>query len=52
MKRNINTIKAIPAFKLKGVEKEEEKKIKSEIEKPKKIKKHNSKEQIKYFIEL
>ena len=52
MKRNINTIKAIPAFKLKGVEKDEEKKYKSEIEKPRKQKKEVNKDEIKYFIHL
>jgi hypothetical protein len=52
MKRNINTIKAIPAFKLKGVEKDDEKKYKSDLEKPRKQKKEVNKNEIKYFIHL
>jgi hypothetical protein len=53
MKRNINTIKAIPSFKLKGVEKDDkEKKYKSDLEKPRKQKKEVNKDEIKYFIHL
>jgi len=53
MKRNINTIKAIPSFKFKGVEKEDrEKKYKSDLEKPKRFKKETNKDELKYFIHL
>jgi len=37
MKRNINTIKAIPAFELKTKGNDKERKYKSDLEKPKKI---------------
>jgi len=46
-KRNINIQ---PAFKLKGVEKDNEKKYKSDLEKKKKIKKETNKDELKYFI--
>lgn len=52
MKRNINIIKPIPSFELKSKGDDKERKYKSDLEKPHKVKKDNSKEQIKYFIEL
>lgn len=52
MKRNINIIKAIPSFEIKSKGDNKERKYHSEIEKKKKVKKDNSKEQIKYFIPL
>jgi hypothetical protein len=54
MKRCINIIKNIkilPSFKLEGKE-EEEKKYKSDLEKPKRIKREKKDTSIKYFIPL
>ena len=48
-KHNINIQ---PAFKLKGVEKDDEKKYKSDLEKPRKQKKDVNKDELKYFIHL
>jgi len=53
MKRSINiikNIKVLPSFKIEG--KEEERKYKSEIEKPKRIKKDSNENKIKFFINL
>ena len=53
MKRSINiikNIKVLPSFKLEG--KEEEKKYKSDLEKPKRIKREKKDTSIKYFIPL
>jgi hypothetical protein len=52
MKRNINTIKAIPAFELKTKGNDKERKYKSDLEKPKKKKKEVNKNELKYFIHL
>jgi hypothetical protein len=52
MKTILHNIKVIPSFELKTKADDKEKKYKSDLEKPKKIKKDNSKDQIKYFIPL
>jgi hypothetical protein len=55
MKRSINimkNIKIIPSFKLQSNKKDEEKPIKSDLEKPRKVKKETNKDELKYFIHL
>ena len=51
MKTILHNIKVIPAYELKS-KGEEKEKYHSDLEKPKKIKKDKSKDQIKYFIPL
>jgi hypothetical protein len=51
LSKNIQKIKVIPSYEIKGKDDNGEK-YKSDLEKPRKVKKETNKEQIKYFISL